>query len=221
MAGLSGPRHIVDNVLQSRGEGMADNLHLMAPSAESGARTADADMQSHTGTSCKPDGKIYQRWVGGTVNWLESSPSPPSLQILHCTHASLTLNWEKQCPDHVFNHKKPQFQCELCWIRWSCHFWGVLHGFPTFRAKLSPAWLEEAQSEPPSGCSGCFSKTKKGLGTGGQQQHLSGRAHQTFCPGKTKWFDMFCTLTRIQKRGFSLQWHHLNPIVAERDSAFK
>lgn len=61
---------------------------------------------------------------------------------------------------------------------------------------------------------GMLFKTKKGLGTGGQQ-HLSGRARQTFCPGKTKWFDMFCTLTRIQKKGVSLQWHHPNPIVAE------
>lgn len=219
MAGLSGPRHIVDNVLQSRGEGVAGNLHLMVPSAESGARTVHADMQSHTGTSCKPDGKIYQRWVGGTVNWLESffPPKPPDPALHLCEFNSKLREW---CLDRALNHKKPQLKCKLCWTRWNCHFWGFQRGFPTFRAKLSPACLEDAQSEPPSGGSGCFSKTKKGLGTD-RQQHLSGRVRQAFCPAKTKWFDMFCTLTRIQKRGFSLQWHHLNPIVAERDSVLK
>lgn len=108
MAGLSGLRHVVDNVSQSRGEGMADNPHLTAPSAKSRARTAHADMQSHTGTSCKADGKINQRWVRGTVNCLEFF-SPASLQILHCIQTSFTLNWKKRCPDHMFNHIKPRF----------------------------------------------------------------------------------------------------------------
>lgn len=46
------------------GSRMADNLHLLLPSAESRARTAHAGMQNHTGTSCKPDGKNISKVNG-------------------------------------------------------------------------------------------------------------------------------------------------------------
>lgn len=141
MAGLSGPRHIVDNVLQSRGEGVAGNLHLMVPSAESGARTVHADMQSHTGTSCKPDGKIYQRWVGGTVNWLESF-SPQASRS--CTALVWVLLKTERMSRSCAKPQKAPAQMQT-----------VLNSLKLSLLRVS-AWISHLQSEAvPSLSGGC------------------------------------------------------------------
>lgn len=93
-------------------------------------------------------------------------------------------------------------------------------GLSTFSTKQSPDCFEKNKSKLFRRPRWDNLKRKKALEMANNPDCYKTYAKTVFCPGETKWFVMFCTLTMFQKR-LSLQWDHLNPIVAQPDNVLK